>query len=220
MEKKHPRIFFRKRLNELRDYMEEMGSYSLEAYKQSIKVLFNYDEEVIKNIEKTSEKVDLMNYQLEQKTMSIIAAEQPVARDLRFIEASLKIGSHFKRIAGLAANIGEVSRHIKDEGIPETPKNDILQMAEIVESMVSKSINSFINQDVETVRELHHDDDLVDDLFDTTLKDITDSMFERKDAIYYMVYLLFVARFLERIADRSESIGNRTVFMITCEKPI
>jgi phosphate transport system protein len=220
MEKKHPRIFFRKRLNELRDYMEEMGSYSLEAYKQSIKVLFNYDEEVIKNIEKTSEKVDLMNYQLEQKTMSIIAAEQPVARDLRFIEASLKIGSHFKRIAGLAANIGEVSRHIKEEKIQDKPKNDILEMAEIVEKMVVKSINSFINQDVDTVRELHHDDDVVDDLFDTTLKDITESMFAEKDAIYYMVYLLFVARFLERIADRSESIGNRTVFMITCEKPI
>ncbi|HTX61865.1 MAG TPA: phosphate signaling complex protein PhoU [Methanobacterium sp.] len=220
MEKKHPRIFFRKRLNELRDYMEEMGSYSLEAYKQSISVLFDYDEEVIKTIEKTSEKVDRMNYQLEQKTMSIIAAEQPVARDLRFIEASLKIGSHFKRIGGLASNIAEISRHIKDAEIPDTPKDDILKMAEIVETMVNKSINSFINQDVEAVRELHHDDDQVDDLFDTTLKDITESMFDEKDAIYYMVYLLFVARFLERIADRSESIGNRTVFMITCEKPI
>jgi len=220
MKKKSPRIFFRKRLNELRDYMEEMGRNSLEAYKKAISVLFNYDEEVVNEIIKTSEKVDQMNYYLENKTMSIIAAEQPVARDLRFIEASLKIGSHFKRIGGLASNIAEVSRQIKDEKIPEKPMNDIKHMADIVESMVSKSITSFINQDVETVRELHHDDDKVDDLFDTTLKDITESMFEEKDAIYYMVYLLFVARFLERIADRSESIGNRTVFMITCEKPI
>jgi phosphate transport system protein len=219
MEKKHPRIFFRKRLKELRDYMEDMGRNTLEAYKQSIDILFNYDEEIIKNIIKISEKVDRMNYQLEQKTMSIIASEQPVASDLRFIEASLKVGSHFKRISGLAANIAEVSRHIKDEKIPEKPMNDIKHMADIVESMVSKSIASFLNQDVETVRELHRDDDKVDDLFDITLKDITKSMFDEKDAIYYMIYLLFVARFLERIADRSESIGNRTIFMITCEKP-
>ncbi|HEY0196655.1 MAG TPA: phosphate signaling complex protein PhoU [Methanobacterium sp.] len=219
MKKKSPRIFFRKRLKELRDYMEEMGKYTLETYENSIDVLFNYDEEKITAIIDASEKVDLMNYQLEQKTMSIIASEQPVARDLRFIEASLKVGSHFKRIGGLASNIAEVSRQIKDEKIPEKPLNDINRMADLVRSMVSKSISSFLNQDVEAVRELHHDDDEVDDLFDTTLKDITESMFNEKDAIYYMVYLLFVARFLERIADRSESIGNRTVFMITCEKP-
>jgi phosphate transport system protein len=220
MAKKSSRIFFRKRLKELRDYMEEMGKYTLEAYKDSIDVLFNYDEEKIATIMDINEKVDRMNYLLEQKTMSIIASEQPVARDLRFIEASIKVGSHFKRMTGLASNIAEVSKQIKDEKIPETPKKDIEHMSDLVGSMVSKSITSFLNQDVETVRELHHDDDEVDDLFDTTLRDITESMFDEKDAIYYMVYLLFVARFLERIADRSESIGNRTVFMITCEQPI
>lgn len=220
MPKKSPRIFFRKRLKELRDYMEEMGKYALETYENAIDVLFNYDEEKVAVIINTSEKIDRMNYELEQKTMSIIASEQPVARDLRFIEATIKVGSHFKRISGLASNIAEISRQIKDETIPEKPMKDINDMADIVGIMVSKSINSFLNQDVDIVRELHHDDDKVDDLFDTTLKDITESMFDEKDAIYYMVYLLFVARFLERIADRSESIGNRTVFMITCEQPI
>jgi len=160
--KKSPRIFFRKRLKELRDYMEEMGKYTLEAYKDSIDVLFNYDEEKIATIMDINEKVDRMNYLLEQKTMSIIASEQPVARDLRFIEASIKVGSHFKRMTGLASNIAEVSNHIKDEKIPETPKKDIEHMADLVGSMVSKSITSFLNQDVETVRELHHDDDEVD----------------------------------------------------------
>lgn len=220
MSKKSPRMSFRKRLKELGDYMEEMGKYTLETYKDAVDVLFNYDEEKVKVIIDNTEKVDLMNYQLEQKTMRIIASEQPVAKDLRFIEATLKVGSHFKRITGLASNIAEVSRQIKDEDIPEKPMKDINHMADLVGSMVSKSISSFLNQDVDIVRELHHDDDKVDDLFDVTLKDITESMFKEKDAIYYMVYVLFVARFLERIADRSESIGNRTVFMITCEKPM
>lgn len=219
MAKKSPRIFFRKRLKELRDYMEDMGKCTLETYTASVDVLFNYDEEKIKFIMDNNEKVNQMNYELEQKTMGIIASEQPVARDLRFIEASLKVGSHFKRMSGLASNIAEVATQIKDETIPEKPVKDLTRMAEIVESMVSKSITSFLNQDLETVRELHRDDDEVDDLFDTTLDDITKSMFDEKDAIYYLVYLLFVARFLERIADRSESIGNRTIFMITCEKP-
>ncbi len=216
---KPPRILFSKKLKELRDYMEKMGKYTLDAYINSIEVLFNYDEDKITAIEDTREKVDRMNYQLEQRTMSIIASEQPVASDLRFIEASIKVASHFKRMSGLASNIAEVAKQIKDEEIPKKPKEDINKMADIVGSMVSKSITSFVNQDMDTIRELHHDDDKVDDLFDTTLDDITKSMFEEKDAIYYMVYLLFVARFLERIADRAESIGNRTIFMITCEKP-
>lgn len=219
MEKKHPRILFRKRLKELRDYMEEMGRKTLEAYKKAIDVLFYYDENKLKEVINISEEVERMNFQLEHKTLSIIAAEQPVAKDLRFIEASLKVGGHFKRISGLAANIAEVSRQIKDEKIPQKPMNDIKHMADIVETMVGRSISSFLNQDMGIVRELHREDDKVDDLFDTTLKDITKSMIDDKDAIFYMIYLLFVARFLERIADRSESIGNRTIFMITCEKP-
>ena len=216
---KYPRILFRKRLKELRDYMEEMGESALEAYKNAIIVLIDYDEDLIKEVIQTGEKVERMNDDLEHKTMSIIAAEQPVARDLRFIESSLKVGSHLKRMTLLAANIAEVARHIKDEQIPDKPMDDIKRMAEIVDRMVAKSINSFLNQDMDIARELHREDDKVDDLFDTALKDITKSMFDEKDAIYYMVYLLFVARFLERIADRAESIGDRTIFMITCEKP-
>lgn len=219
MEKRYPRIVFRKRLEKLNDYVEKMGKESLKAYRNAIKAFIDYDEELVQEVIKASEKIERMNYNLEHKTMSIIAAEQPVAGDLRFIEASLKVGSHFKRITGLAANIAEVSRHVKDEEIPELVMNDITHMADIVESMISKSIGAFVNQDMGIARGLHRDDDKVDDLFDTALKDITKSMFDEKDAIYYMIYLLFVARFLERIADRSESIGDRTIFMITCEKP-
>ena len=219
MEKKYPRIVFRRRLEKLRDYVEDMGKDALKAYRNAIKAFLNYDEDLVKEVIKSSENIQRMNYKLEHKTMSIIAAEQPVASDLRFIEAALKVGSHYQRMGGLAANIAEVARHVKDEKIPERPLNDITHMADIVESMISKSISAFTNQDMGIARGLHRDDDKVDDLFDTALKDITKSMFDEKDAIYYMVYLLFVARFLERIADRSESIGDRTIFMITCEKP-
>jgi len=219
MEKKYPRIVFRKRMEKLRDYVEDMGKDTLKAYRNAIKTFLDYDEELVKEVIKSSENIQRMNYRLEHKTMSIIAAEQPVASDLRFIEAALKVGSHYQRMGGLAANIAEVARHVKDEKIPERPLNDITHMADIVESMISKSISAFINQDMGIARGLHRDDDKVDDLFDTALKDITKSMFDEKDAIYYMIYLLFVARFLERIADRSESIGDRTIFMITCEKP-
>jgi phosphate transport system protein len=219
MAKKHPRTSFNERLNELKDDMGDMGDSTLIAYKDAISTLFNYDEELVKKVTETGEKINKMSYLLENKSMSTIAAEQPVAKDLRFIESSLKVESHLKRIGNLAVNIVEVARHLKDEDVPEKPMNDIKKMAYLVEKMVSKSLDSFLNENMDLSRELHQEDDEIDDLFDKALKDITQTMFEDKDAINYMVYLIFLARFLERIADRAESIGDRTIFMITCEKP-
>ena len=219
MAKEHPRMSFNERLNELKDDMGDMGDSTLIAYKDAISTLFNYDEELVKKVTETGEKINKMSYLLENKSMSTIAAEQPVAKDLRFIESSLKVESHLKRIGNLAVNIVEVARHLKDEDVPEKQMNDIKKMAYLVEKMVSKSLDSFLNENMDLSRELHQEDDEIDDLFDKALKDITQTMFEDKDAINYMVYLIFLARFLERIADRAESIGDRTIFMITCEKP-
>ncbi len=217
--KRYPRIRFQKRLNYLRDDVDEMGQTSLSAYKNALEAFKNYDAELVKKVNQDNDKLYEMNYNLEQKAMSVIASEQPVAKDLRFIETCIKIASHLKRMGGLASNIADVAKHIKDENIPEKPMDDITHMADIVDGMVSKSLSAFLNEDMNLVREIKRDDDKVDDLFDKALNDISNSMFQEKDAISYMIYLLFVARFLERIADRAENIGDRTIYMITCEKP-
>ncbi len=219
MEKKYSRVLFRKRLNHLSKDVEKIGNATLEAYKDSVKTFFNYDDEPAEKVLTASKKIDEMNYHLEQDAMRVIASEQPVARDLRFIETCIKVGSHLKRTGYLASNIVEVARQIKDEDIPAKPMNDIKQMSGIVENMIQMSLDAFLKQDMDIARELHHEDDKVDDLFDKALKDISESMFKEKDTISYLVYILFVARFLERIADRAETIGDRTIFMITCEKP-
>ncbi len=219
MEKRHPRILFRRRLKELREDVEQMGKKTMQAYRDSIKVLFNYDEEKVKGVIEAAQKIDEMNYDLEHKTLSIIAAEQPVAGDLRFIEACIKIGSHLKRIGYLAGNITEVAKQIKDQEVPQKPMDDIVHMADIVENMVSKSLTTFLGQNMDTARELRRDDDKVDDLFDRAMNDVTKCMIDDPETIFYLVYLLFLARILERIADRAENIGDRTIFMITCKKP-
>jgi phosphate transport system protein len=219
MERKYPRIRFQKRLNYLREDVEEMGKTSLSAYKKALEAFITYDAELVKEVNIANDKLYEMNYKLEQKAMSVIASEQPVARDLRFIETCIKVASHLKRMGGLASNIADVARHIKDEEIPEKPMSDITHMADIVDGMMSKSLSAFLNEDMNLVREIKRDDDKVDDLFDQALKDISTSMFQEKDAISFLIYLLFVARFLERIADRAENIGDRTIYMITCEKP-
>lgn len=218
MERRYPRIRFQKKLDELKEEVDKMGQATLKAYREAFSTFIDYDAELVNSVMETNRKVHDMGYQIEHDAMSIIAAEQPVAGDLRFIETSIKVSSHLKRIAGLASNIADIARHIKDEEIPEKPMFDLQRMADIVDGMVSKGLAAFLAKNMNVARELHRDDDKVDDLFDHALKDITKSMFQDKESISYLIYLLFLARFLERIADRAENIGDRTIFMITCEK--
>ncbi|MDD3453917.1 MAG: phosphate signaling complex protein PhoU [Methanobacteriales archaeon] len=219
MEKKYPRILFRKRLKDLRKDVEKIAQKTLETHKKSTNLLFDFDEKRKEEVVSASKEINDMVFNLERKCISLIAAEQPVAKDLRFIEACIKVGSHLKRIGYLAADIAEYSENIKDEEIPKKPLEDLMHMADFVQMMLSKGIYSFLDQNIEMAKELRHDDDKVDDLFDQTLEHVTVSMFKDKEAINYLVNLLFIARFLERVADRAVSIADRTIFMITCEKP-
>ncbi|MGF7119370.1 phosphate signaling complex protein PhoU [Methanobacterium oryzae] len=217
--KRYPRVQFRKRLRELKEEVEEMGQVTLKAQKNAMEILVNFDEEKMKSVKDAGKNIDIMNFELERRCMGIIAAEQPVAKDLRFIEACIKVGSHLKRMVSLAVNIANVAEDVKDEKLPKRPVEDLTHMSNIVQMMVSKGLYSFLDQNMNLARDLRQDDDKVDDLFDQSLTNITKSMFEDKDSISYSVYLLFVARFLERTADRAVSIGDRTIFMMTCEKP-
>lgn len=217
--KKYPRILFRKRLKELKEDVNEIGQIIIQAHKDAIEAFNDYDDDLLKKVIKSREKVEELNFYLERKCISIIAAEQPVAMDLRFIEACIKVGSHLKRIGSLAVNIAEAAKNLKGEEIPSRPMEDLNHMANLVQMMLSKGLYAFIDQNMDMARELRHDDDNVDDLFDQSLENITSSMFQDKDSISYLIYLLFIARFLERIADRAVSMGDRTIFMITCEKP-
>lgn len=219
MEKRYPRILFRKRLKDLRKEVDSIGKLTIKAHKDAVNTFANYDKKMVEEVLATNQKIDEMVFYLERKCISIIAAEQPVARDLRFIEACIKVGGHLKRIGHLAANIAQASNYIKDEKIPKKPQEDLKHMADFVQMMLSKGIYAFLDLNMEMARELRHDDDKVDDLFDQSLEHITSSMFKDKDSISYLVHLLFVARYLERVADRAVSIADRTIFMITCEKP-
>ncbi|MGZ7048061.1 MAG: phosphate signaling complex protein PhoU [Methanobacterium sp.] len=217
--KRYPRVLFRKKLRELKEEVEEMGQMALKSQKKAMEMLSDFEEEKLIFVNESGKNIEIMNFELERRCMGIIASEQPVAKDLRFIEACIKVGSHLTRIVGLAVNIAEIARNVKNEELPERSMENLIHMSNIVQMMLSKGLYSFLDQNMNMARELRHDDDKVDDLFDMSMSQITKSMAKDKDSISYLVYLLFVARFLERTADRAVSIGDRAIFMITCEKP-
>ncbi len=219
MDKEYPRISFKNRINSVKDEAEKIGQTVIESHRKAITLLTDYDEEVANEVVAKSKEIDEAGFELERKCIKFIAVEQPVAGDLMFIESTIRINSHIKRIAYLAANIAELSVLIKDVPVPEKLMEDLQYMGDYVQMMLSKSIYGFLDQNLDISRELGKDDDKVDDLFDSILEQVTDAMFEDKENITQTINIIFIARFLERIGDRAVDIGRRTIFMMTFKKP-
>jgi len=219
MDKEYPRISFKNRIKNVKDEAEKIGQMVIESHRKAITLLSGYDENIAEEVIAKGKQIDDEIFDLERRCIKFIAVEQPVAGDLMFVESTMRINGHLKRIAYLASNMAELAALIKDVPVPEKLIEDLQYMADYVQMMLSKGVYAFLDQNVDAAKELKEDDDKVDDLFDSILEQVTDAMFEDKDNITSIINIIFIARFLERIGDRAVDIGNRTIFMLTFKKP-
>jgi phosphate transport system protein len=219
IEDSYPRISFKKRIEGIQEEIKSLGQCVLESHRNMLCLLEDYNEEKAKAVSEKALEIDKADFDLERKCIRFIATEQPVAGDLLYIESTIRVGSHLKRIGYLASNIADAIQDTTEANIPEKITNDLQYMGDYVQLMLSKAINSFLDQNITMAKELRKDDDKVDDLFDSILGQLTDFLSEDQKSIPATIKLIFIARFLERIADRAVSIGGRTIFMLTLKKP-
>ena len=178
---------FRKKIREIEESTEKLSTLTIDNYKESIELFHNYNDEQYKIIEENTNRIVKESKEIYSMSVKILAMEQPVATDLRFVANTIKIANHLKRIGKLSFNMAEIANEIEIEKIPKKPLDSMDQMAQ--------------------------DDDIVDDLFDEFLVTVTKAMKEDTSTINTLVPFLLIARYLERIADRSESIGGRVLLM-------
>lgn len=204
---------FRKQIQRLEDSIEELSNLTISNYEGAIDLFNNYSDEKYQKIEENTKEITAKSQEVEQMCLKLLAMEQPVANDLRFIESSIKISSHLKRISKLSIDIARIASDLKVDEIPEKPLESMNKMAAETGSMLKRSIRSFLTRNSEEAAELEEDDDVVDDLFDEFLLTITKTMKENTDTIDVLVPFILTSRYLERIADRSESIGAKVLLM-------
>ena len=204
---------FRKQIRRLEDSIEELSNLTISNYEGAIDLFNNYSDEKYQKIEENTKEITEKSQEVEQMCLKLLAMEQPVANDLRFIESSIKISSHLKRISKLSIDIARIASDLKVDEIPEKPLESMNKLAAETGSMLKRSIRSFLTRNSEEAAELEEDDDVVDDLFDEFLLTITKTMKENTDTIDVLVPFILTSRYLERIADRSESIGAKVLLM-------
>jgi phosphate transport system protein len=184
------------------------------AIANSVKALKERDIASARQIIENDKNINRMRFNIEEKCIKLIATQQPMAGDLRTIIAVLSIISEVERIGDHAEGIAKIVVMIGDEP-PLKPLIDIPRMAEKTVDMLHRSLDSFIQHDVNTARSIASEDDEVDDLYNQVFRELLTFMAEDPKTITRATRLIWVAHNLERSADRITNICERIVFMVT-----
>ena len=142
MSEKTPGISFQNRMENIVDDYRELGNLAIRLNGDVVKLLENYDESVHKSISAGSSTLDIKTINLERVCIRFMATEQPLAKDLLFIESILRVISHIKRVGHLCAKIADSIRNIHDVAIPKKILNQLALMGEYIGIMLKKIIFS------------------------------------------------------------------------------
>lgn len=210
---------FDRQLLELNNQLIQMGSLIEQAIEMGISALIKQDVEKAKQAMEFDEEIDHQEREIESLCMKLLLQQQPVARDLRLISAALKMITDMERIGDHASDISEMTILMsgsKYEG--EQISIDLIKdMAKETTDMVIKSVDAFVNKDMELARWVIERDDVVDDLFSDYRRQLIEKINENVKNGEQATDMLMVAKYFERIGDHATNIAEWVIYSITGE---
>jgi phosphate transport system protein len=199
----------------LREELLRLGSIVEHALDQSIKCFETWDNELAEKIIKDDVEIDEARYHLEEKVISIIATQQPVASDLRLLGSVFAISTELERIGDYAASIARRQRRVSHRPMLVTPPAALPEMASHAQKMLSMSLDAFLRQDVQMAHDLGEYDEKVDEFEDKLRDELIALAIEEPQRFEAVIDLLDVVHALERVADRSTNIAERIIYLET-----
>jgi phosphate transport system protein len=207
---------FEVELQALRDRLLAMGSLAETMIHKAIKALVDRDHGLVQAVLAHEEEIDLLCIEIDDRCFTQIALRQPMASDLRFLVAGIKINSDLERIGDQAVSIALRARSLISQ--PQLkPLIDIPRMAELVQWMVRKSLDAFVRQDPELARRVIDRDDDVDALRDQVFRELLTYMMGDPMTVPRALDLILVSRNLERIADHATNIAEDVIYIVRGE---
>jgi len=211
-----PRETLDRQIHHLQDEVLLLGSMVEQAMMESVDALKRRDSQTARRIFNDDHLINEKRYAIENAILILIATQQPMARDLRFLAAILEVIIELERMGDYAKGISKVTMRLGDSPIPFNFQ-DLIVMAERSVSMLHRALGAFIIENPQQAHEIPQEDDFVDELYNKVYRNLVSAMIENPGVIDTANLLMWVAHNIERMADRVTNICERTVFISTGE---
>lgn len=202
-------------LAQLNSSVLSMGKMIEVAIESSILALMGRDVEAAKTVHANDENIDNMEREIESLCMRLLLQQQPMATDLRFITAALKMITDMERIGDHAVDIADLVLNLSD--LKYSGMSEISEISSEIIGMIHDSIQSYIERDYNKAKDVIARDDLVDNLYHIIKKDLIEKIKKTEEGEQILDYFL-IAKYFERIGDHAVNIAERVVFALTGKK--
>ena len=207
---------FQRELEKIKKKILSLGAMVEERVRMAIKAMEEQDGEIAKKIILSDHEIDEIEVEVEEECLKVMALHQPVAVDLRFLVAVIKINNDLERIGDQAVNIAQrVQTITKKEGFDFV--FDYSLMAEKAETMLRMSLDALVNLDVDLALKVLLLDDEVDEIKKDAYNLIKEAIGKSSNHVSYLINLLLISRHLERLADHATNIAEEVIYMIEGE---
>lgn len=208
------RTRYEKQLEQLNNGMIHMGCLIEKAIESAITALVNQDVELAERVMEHDQEINDQESEIESLCMKLLLCQQPVATDLRNVSAALKMVTDMERIGDQAADIAEIS--LTFQGQPYIKKLEHIQeMARETTDMVVKSMEAYVERDLNRAQAVINKDDEVDRLFSCVKHELIELIAQNRSIGEQAADLLMVAKYFERIGDHATNIAEWVIYSIT-----
>ena len=211
-----PRETLDRAIDDLLEQVLIQGSMVENALRDSVNALKNRNINDAKIIYDGDRQINKMHFGIEEDVITLIATQQPMARDLRLLAAILEVTTELERMGDYAKGIARITVRIGQDELLR-PINGIPPMAEVCIRMLHQALQAFVERDAEAARSIPKEDDQVDAFYNRIYRELMDQMISTPSTVDQANHLLWVAHNLERVADRVTNICERIVFVVTGE---
>lgn len=211
------RTVLQKEIEKLKKQILSLSAMVEENVYKAVRALEERNRDLADEVMRSDHHVDEMEVDVEEECLKVLALHQPVAVDLRYIIAMLKINNDLERVGDLAVNIAERARFLATREKPDIPF-DFHRMMEGTQGMLRKALDSLVRRDVALAREVLAYDDEIDALNREMYVKVQEGISRKPEQLEGLIHLLSCSRHLERIADLATNIAEEVIYM--CEGEI
>ncbi|HXU44939.1 MAG TPA: phosphate signaling complex protein PhoU [Thermoanaerobaculia bacterium] len=198
-------------LDRLRHDLLRMGDLVDGMVRDSMRALLEADVKLAERVIRGDEAVDLLEKNLDEASHGVLARQQPMASDLRFLVAVMRMTGNLERVGDAAVNIAQAVEQLVSEP-PLEPYIDLRRMAELARGQIRASLDAFRARDPEAALEVCRRDDEIDHLYEQLFRILVTYMIESPRNVRRALHLLLIARNLERVADHATNLAEDVVY--------